>query len=98
MAASTKIESSELERLTTGFVKLQADPVFGSKVVLNLLPRCPAYSSVLFIHRNQSASVGYIRLYAHRMHLAHDLPAFHFRHGGRLWRFVEEDLVNVEPR
>jgi len=89
---------SELERLTMDFARLQADPAFGSKVILNRLPRCPAYSSVLFIHRNPAASIGYIRLYAHRMHLAHDLPSVHFRHGGRLWRFVEEDLVNVEPR
>jgi hypothetical protein len=88
--------SSELKRLTANFVKLQQDPEFGSRVVVNRIPRCPAYSSVLFIHENSSSSVGYIRLYAHRMHLARDLPTLYFRYGGTLWQFVEKDLKNVE--
>ena len=87
---------NELDRLVRNFVKLQEDSEFGRKVVINRIPRCPAYSSVLFMHSNRDDSVGYMRLYAHRMHLAHDLPTLYFRYGGRLWRFVEEDLVNVE--
>ena len=86
----------ELERLAKNFVKLQEDPEFGHKVVINRIPRCPAYSSALFINNDRNDSVGYMRLYAHRMHLARDLPTLYFRYGGKLWRFVEEDLVNVE--
>jgi hypothetical protein len=89
--------TGDLQRLVSEFTDLQASE-FGAKVTVNRMPICPAYTSVLFVHKNEDMSTGYIRLYANRMHLARDLPTLYIKSKGKLWDFVRHDLEIVEAR